>query len=187
MGCVNSTTATFPGNKRPTQPAYQPPASAYQQVDATTAVANAHFVTCPGGNALRLENRPNDYNNSTNNNITTGTNNNDPQPTLISVTLPAGVNSGDVIHVHAPDGRLNAITVPPGMGPGSTFTVEFANDTTTPPKEEEDLTPGVYVPTVTAVADEEYRPLVTSGNENDVVVASAVPHVSAYGASNGKY
>jgi hypothetical protein len=53
-------------------------------------------------------------------------------PTLLTttptttVTLPAGVSSGQVIHVQAPDGAINAITVPPGFGPGSTFTVEFA-------------------------------------------------------------
>jgi hypothetical protein len=42
-----------------------------------------------------------------------------------AVTLPDGVSSGQVIHVQAPDGAVNAITVPPGFGPGSTFTVEF--------------------------------------------------------------
>ena len=34
--------------------------------------------------------------------------------------------AGQTIHVQAPDGRLNAIVIPPGFGPGSTFTVEFA-------------------------------------------------------------
>ena len=43
-----------------------------------------------------------------------------------TVTLPAGVEPGQTIHVQAPDGRLNAIVIPPGFGPGSTFTVEFA-------------------------------------------------------------
>lgn len=42
------------------------------------------------------------------------------------VTLPDGVQAGQTIHVQAPDGRLNAIVIPPGFGPGSTFTVEFA-------------------------------------------------------------
>eukprot|EP00574_Skeletonema_japonicum_P011062 CAMPEP_0201739698 /NCGR_PEP_ID=MMETSP0593-20130828/45920_1 /ASSEMBLY_ACC=CAM_ASM_000672 /TAXON_ID=267983 /ORGANISM="Skeletonema japonicum, Strain CCMP2506" /LENGTH=182 /DNA_ID=CAMNT_0048233989 /DNA_START=122 /DNA_END=670 /DNA_ORIENTATION=- len=182
MGCVNSTTATYPGNRRVAQPIYQPPDSDYTQVDATTAVANAHFVTCPGGNALRLEGKPHRSDGTTNYNTTTN-NNGGGQPTYISVTLPPGVNSGDVIHVRAPDGRLNAITVPPGMGPGATFTVEFSDDTPAPPKEEE-LTPGVYVPTVMAVADEERRPLVNNGggnNDNNVVVATAVP------LANGKY
>lgn len=45
-----------------------------------------------------------------------------------AVTLPAGVEAGQTIHVQAPDGRLNAIVIPPGFGPGSTFTVEFASD-----------------------------------------------------------
>lgn len=44
------------------------------------------------------------------------------------VTLPSGVNGGDKIHVQAPDGRLNEIIVPAGFGPGSTFTVEFADE-----------------------------------------------------------
>jgi hypothetical protein len=43
-----------------------------------------------------------------------------------TVTLPDGVTAGQTIHVQAPDGRLNAIVIPPGFGPGSTFTVEFA-------------------------------------------------------------
>mmetsp|Transcript_301 Transcript_301/g.483 ORF Transcript_301/g.483 Transcript_301/m.483 type:complete len:159 (-) Transcript_301:200-676(-) len=68
---------------------------------------------------------------------------------IIKVTLPPGVTAGDIIHVKAPDGRLNAITVPHGMPSGSTFTVEFAGDLP-PQPEEEDLTPGVYVPTVVA-------------------------------------
>eukprot|EP00986_Skeletonema_menzelii_P001650 scaffold452_cov140-Skeletonema_menzelii.AAC.5 len=192
MGCVNSTAATYPGNRRVAQPTYQPPDSDYTQVDNTTAVANAHFVTCPGGNALRLEGKPNrsDGNNYNDMGANNNNNNSNGQPTYISVTLPPGVNSGDIIHVRAPDGRLNAITVPPGMGPGSTFTVEFSNDTPTPPKEEE-LTPGVYVPTVMAVAEEEHRPLVNNtygGNAPVVATATAVPHVdNAFATSNGKY
>jgi hypothetical protein len=42
------------------------------------------------------------------------------------VTLPAGVSPGQTIHVQAPDGQVNAIVIPDGFGPGSTFTVEFA-------------------------------------------------------------
>lgn len=44
------------------------------------------------------------------------------------MTLPDGVNAGQVIHVQAPDGRINEIIVPDGFGPGSTFTVEFAKE-----------------------------------------------------------
>jgi hypothetical protein len=54
------------------------------------------------------------------------------------------VYAGQKIHVQAPSGALNEIVVPEGFGPGSTFTVEFAdtpsNDypTTypTPPKQQ---------------------------------------------------
>ena len=69
----------------------------------------------------------------------------------IIVTLPPGVSSGDVIHVKAPDGRLNAIVIPEGMGPGSTFTVEFANDGVPPTN----MAPGTFVPTVIAEPDVE--------------------------------
>jgi hypothetical protein len=48
------------------------------------------------------------------------------------VTLPEGVAEGQTIHVQAPDGKINAIVVPPGFGPGSTFTVEFTTDETAP-------------------------------------------------------
>jgi hypothetical protein len=45
-----------------------------------------------------------------------------------TVTLPAGVQAGQTIHVQAPDGKVNAIIVPQGLGPGSVFTVEFASE-----------------------------------------------------------
>jgi hypothetical protein len=54
-----------------------------------------------------------------------------------SVTLPSGVEAGQTIHVQAPDGRLNAIVIPPGFGPGSTFTVEFAPEDVPPPPKPE--------------------------------------------------
>jgi hypothetical protein len=50
-----------------------------------------------------------------------------------AVTLPDGVETGQTIHVQAPGGRLNAIVIPPGFGPGSTFTVEFAPEEAAPP------------------------------------------------------
>lgn len=65
------------------------------------------------------------------------------------VTLPNGVHGGDKIHVRAPDGRLNEIIVPQGFGPGSTFTVEFA-DGPTPPTYSDNT--AAAAPTVTATA-----------------------------------
>ena len=58
---------------------------------------------------------------------TTNTNN------FFTVTLPPGVVAGQEIHVQAPDGKINAIIVPAGFGPGSKFTVEFAPDAVAPP------------------------------------------------------
>jgi hypothetical protein len=48
--------------------------------------------------------------------------------------------------VQAPDGRLNAIVIPPGFGPGSTFTVEFAPEEAAPaaPTKTSTPTPSVY-------------------------------------------
>ena len=56
MGCGSSSAAmsSYPGNRRVAQPAYTPNSNEYKRIDAHTAVAQAHFVTCPGGNALRL-------------------------------------------------------------------------------------------------------------------------------------
>ena len=59
MGCCISSAGAYPGNTRVAKPAYQPPAEEYKQVNSTTAVAQAHFVTCPGGNALKLVGKPN--------------------------------------------------------------------------------------------------------------------------------
>jgi hypothetical protein len=103
-----------------------------------------------------------------------------------TVTLPAGVSAGDVIHVRAPDGRLNAIAVPEGMGPGSTFTVEFAPDVPPPPKEE-DLTPGVYVPTVFAEPEVETgvpasAPSFGKLDGSAVAQPTTGPYVPAYSA-----
>jgi hypothetical protein len=47
--------------------------------------------------------------------------------------LPEGVTAGQEIHVQAPDGKVNAIIIPPGFGPGSTFTVEFTDEQSPPP------------------------------------------------------
>lgn len=57
--CIPANAATYPGNKRVAKPAYQPSDDEYKRVNSTTAVADAHFVTCPGGNALMLVGKPN--------------------------------------------------------------------------------------------------------------------------------
>ena len=171
MGCCSSAIATpsYPGNQRVVNPAYQPPNEAFTQVDEYTSVAQVHFVTCPGGNALKLVGKDNRG----------GTSSDTNNGRYISVTLPSNVHAGDVIHVHAPDGRLNAVTVPEGMGPGSTFTVEFAPEPPAAvPIAEADLAPGVYVPTVVA----EMEPMdnvnggVSSREGGDTTTAVAVAH-----------
>eukprot|EP00569_Conticribra_weissflogii_P006896 CAMPEP_0171329278 /NCGR_PEP_ID=MMETSP0878-20121228/1174_1 /TAXON_ID=67004 /ORGANISM="Thalassiosira weissflogii, Strain CCMP1336" /LENGTH=203 /DNA_ID=CAMNT_0011829241 /DNA_START=58 /DNA_END=669 /DNA_ORIENTATION=+ len=173
-----------PGNRRVAQPVYQPADNEYKQIDSTTAVATAHFVTCPGGNALKLIGKPNRAEEQT---ASGG-----KKAKYIQVTLPSGVDPGDVIHVKAPDGRLNAIIVPDGMGPGSTFTVEFADDTPSPAKEE-DLAPGVFVPTVFAEPEVETSVPASSGGTSGYgdVVANAtegpyVPSVYATPETNSK-
>lgn len=113
----NKLGGAYPGNRRQPNSPYAPPASQFQNGQAT-----AHFVNYGGGNALVLQQggvaqpqvgatptaagQPDRY---------------------VQVTLPAGVYGGQTIQVAAPDGRLNEIVVPAGFGPGSTFTVEFAD------------------------------------------------------------
>ncbi|KAL7535496.1 hypothetical protein ACHAXR_007953 [Thalassiosira sp. AJA248-18] len=187
MGCTFSNAAAYPGNQRVAKPVYQPADDDYKQVNSTTAVANAHFVTCPGGNALKLAGKPNRADGAV------GSGGSEGLAQYISVTLPPGVQSGDIIHVKAPDGRLNAITVPDGIGPGATFTVEFSPDTTTPAQKEEELTPGVYVPTVMAEPEVEtgvptssyggsYNTYGGGGDGMEAVVAKPTtgPYVPAY-------
>lgn len=110
---------SYPGNRRAVNSPYTPPASQFSNGKATS-----HFVSYGGGNALVLKQGGVAQ----------------PQigaaiakpPEYIQVTLPAGVKSGQKIQVQAPDGRLNEIVIPEGFGPGSTFTVEFA-DVDAPP------------------------------------------------------
>ena len=59
MGCCLSSAGAYPGNTRIAKPAYQPSDSEYKQVTKSTAVANVHFITCEGGNALKLVGKPN--------------------------------------------------------------------------------------------------------------------------------
>jgi hypothetical protein len=67
------------------------------------------------------------------------------------------------------------------MGPGSTFTVEFADDLPPPPAEEE-LTPGVFVPTVVAEPEVGGSGGGAAAVGDGEVVASATtgPYVPAY-------
>jgi len=183
--CLNAH-ATYPGNRREAQRPYQPADDDYKQVTSTTAVAQAHFVTCPGGNALKLVGKPN-----RSEEVAVNVSSSGGLAKYIQVTLPPNVHAGDIIHVKAPDGRMNAITVPDGMGPGSTFTVEFSDNTPSPPKEEE-LTPGVYVPTVVAVPEMDtgvpyQNPAYASvsgglGAETAVAQPTTGPYVPAYAA-----
>eukprot|EP00536_Pseudo-nitzschia_multiseries_P007030 jgi/Psemu1/304523/fgenesh1_kg.157_\ len=104
---------SYPGNRRTANAPYAPPASDFHNGQATS-----HFVSYGGGNALVLKEgglaQPQ---------VGATT----PGPQYIQVTLPEGVHAGQAIRVAAPDGRLNEIVIPAGFGPGSTFTVEFAD------------------------------------------------------------
>ena len=97
-----------------------------------TRTATAHFVAYGGGNALVLMDKPN----RAAQRVDDLNPNSVPEKEFIEVTLPANVNPGDVIHVKNPKGQTNAIVVPAGMGPGSTFTVEFDSGDAPPPEEE---------------------------------------------------
>ena len=144
MGCASSTEVVtnphtgetktkhklggaYPGNRRKPNAPYQPPASAFQNGQAT-----AHFVNYGGGNALVLKE---------NGGPQMGAMPVGKQPEYIQVTLPQGVYGGQTIRVAAPDGRQNEIVVPDGFGPGMSFTVEFA-DAPAPGKMEEKPTYG---------------------------------------------
>eukprot|EP00541_Cyclophora_tenuis_P012936 CAMPEP_0116555460 /NCGR_PEP_ID=MMETSP0397-20121206/8161_1 /TAXON_ID=216820 /ORGANISM="Cyclophora tenuis, Strain ECT3854" /LENGTH=198 /DNA_ID=CAMNT_0004080737 /DNA_START=114 /DNA_END=710 /DNA_ORIENTATION=+ len=134
MGCTSSTEivtdpvtgqvrekkklgGSYPGNRPPQHAPYTPPAGDFHNGQAT-----AHFISYGGGNALTLSTNNNHTHNNTYNDNTTN------KPQFIQVTLPSGVHAGDKIHVQAPNGKLNEIIVPPGMGPGATFTVQFEDD-----------------------------------------------------------
>lgn len=136
MGCSGSSTMTttnpitgetktkhtmggaFPGNRRQVQQPYKPPVS---QFDGN-GKAVSHFVSYGGGNALVLKQGPGPAKPQAGAMVATA-----KPPEYIKVVLPAGVTAGQTIRVAAPDGRLNEIVVPQGMGPGSAFTVEFAD------------------------------------------------------------
>jgi hypothetical protein len=97
------------------------------------------------------------------------------------VTLPEGVSAGQEIHVQAPDGKINAIIIPPGFGPGSTFTVEFTDEQSPPEKQQS------YVPPQAQA--EVYNPYDTNTNSfnqnfDNAPVAQAQPVTDPYHSSN---
>jgi len=106
----------YPGQRPAQHQPYRPPANDF----GADGKATLNFVAYGGGNALKLVEK-NDAAGSVQQPSS-------PNPDHIQVTLPYGVKEGQTIHVKAPDGRLNAIVIPPGLGPGSTFTVEFASE-----------------------------------------------------------
>lgn len=92
------------------------------------------------------------------------------------------MNPGDTIHVQAPDGRLNAIVVPPGMYAGSTFTVQFdAGPSPAAP-------PAAYKfdnPPVAASAPlNSYEPAATSGSSP---AGATDDFASGFGSSGPRY
>jgi hypothetical protein len=121
----------YPGQRRPHHNPYTPNDS---QFDKLTGQAVVHFKAYGGGNALTLVKQDG----------TSQPQSGGPFPgasssQFVQVTLPPGVMEGQEIHVQAPDGKVNAIIVPPGFGPGSTFTVEFAQpDEVAPTKQSYD-------------------------------------------------
>uniref|UniRef100_A0A7S3KZZ8 Uncharacterized protein n=1 Tax=Amphora coffeiformis TaxID=265554 RepID=A0A7S3KZZ8_9STRA len=134
MGCASSTAyhtdphtgqeskkkrlgGAYPGQRRPQHQPYTPPEEAFAGGNNT---ATQHFVAHGGGNALTLANPDGSA-------IPPASGG--PAKEYIQVTLPDGVKAGDTIHVQSPSGKTNAIVIPSGFGPGSTFTVEFANET----------------------------------------------------------
>jgi hypothetical protein len=114
-------------------------------------------------------------------------------PRCTIVTLPSGVSSGQTIHVQAPDGQVNAIVIPAGFGPGSTFTVEFAPEGETSPQCKTNAVPPSSGQTQnTSTGDDGFA--TSFGNPNSrpppTTVATAVPasepeiSLSGYGQNN---
>lgn len=158
---------SYPGNRRQAHSPYTPPAS------------QGHFVSYGGGNALVLKQGGLAQ----------------PQigaaiakpPEYIQITLPEGVKSGQKIQVAAPDGRLNEIIIPEGFGPGSTFTVEFADSDPSPSRTNKSESYG-YAPTTAATSTT--PPPQSAANDVDDGFASGfgnsnvVPQASTVGSGS---
>lgn len=160
--------AQYPGSRIPAQAPYHPAANEFNK----NGQAMAHFVSYGGGNALVLQEGGPQVG-------AVPVGNTKPSPEYVQVTLPPGVEPGQRIQVQSPSGRLNEIVVPHGMGPGSTFTVEFAepeenkygshqttsyasNQTTS------QYTPPSAVPTTTFVPANDMLPAsIPNGHEQD--------------------
>ena len=168
----------YPGQRRPMGAAYTPPASAFSNGQATV-----HFKAYGGGNALTLVQQ--DGSNSPASGVPMAS-----LPQYVQVTLPDGVTSGQTIHVQAPDGKVNAIVVPAGFGPGSTFTVEFAPDEL-PPSEKYTMSQycNDYVPAATATpAAALPPPSAASGMDDFATGFGGAPRASATtNFSGGRY
>lgn len=135
-----------PGNRTTANKPYKPPANQFVNGQTTS-----HFVSYGGGNALVLKEGGGPAKPQIGAYAATGTT---KPPEYIQVTLPAGVSGGQKIQVQAPDGRLNEIIIPEGFGPGSTFTVEFADNTTTNKNNLKKISPSnSYAPTAAAAAE----------------------------------
>ena len=163
----NTLGGAYPGQRRPTGTPYAPPASTFSNGQATV-----HFKAYGGGNALTLVQQ--DGSSHPASGIPAA-----KLPEYVSVTLPDGVTAGQTIHVQAPDGKVNAIVVPAGFGPGSTFTVEFAPDEA-PPLEKYTMSSSPYDSNTVAAA----TPAPPSGGTDDFATGFGRPPVTANATTN---
>lgn len=143
----------YPGQRRPNHAPYTPDGAAFDG----TGNAIVHFKAYGGGNALTLVKQ--DGTNQPDSGVATAT-----PAQYIQVTLPEGVQSGQTIHVQAPNGTVNAIVVPEGFGPGSTFIVEFAEQEEAPQEKTNTSTfDGSTVPLVDATVPPPSNPAADDG------------------------